>query len=67
MQDLGRGLWSQDLALIPSVTPPTLGPRVLAFSLKPGTKWTEFPLKTDHFLGLKPYIKFPALKTVIKS
>jgi len=25
MQDLGRGLWSQDLALIPSVTPPTLG------------------------------------------
>jgi len=26
-------------------------------------KRTEFPLNFDHFPGLKPYNKFPALKT----
>jgi len=62
MQDVGHGLWSQDLALVSSVTPPTLRPGVLPFSLNPGTKRREFSLKTDHFPGLKPYIKFPALK-----
>jgi len=25
-------------------------------------KRTEFPLKTDYFLGLKSYIKFPTVK-----
>jgi len=32
MQESGGGLWSQDLALIPSVTPLTLGLEVLVFS-----------------------------------
>ena len=36
---------------------------VLCFSLNSGMQRTEFPLKTDRFPGLKPYIKFPARKT----
>ena len=39
---------------------------VLYFSLNSGKKRTEFPLKTDCFLGSKPYITFPAIKTRIQ-
>ena len=44
---------------------PRLGVLTLyfVFSLNPGMKRIEFPLKTDRFPGLKPYIKFPAHKT----
>jgi len=40
---------------------------VLPISLNLGTKRTEFPLKTNHFPGLKPYMKFPALKNSNKE
>jgi len=46
MQDLGRGLWSQDLALIPYVTPLTLGLGVLLFSYFLLKFWGE----TDRIL-----------------
>jgi len=35
--------------------------RSVSVFLISGAKRTELPLKTDHFLGLKPYIKSPAL------
>jgi len=58
-------------ALNGTVTPPTLRLGVLFiyffFFLNPGTKRAEFFLKTDHFPGLKPYIKFPTLKTSNKE
>jgi len=38
MHGIGRDLGSQDLALIPSVAPPTLRPGVLAFFFK---SWDE--------------------------
>ena len=38
MHGVGRDLGSQDLALIPSVTPPTLRPGVLVFVSK---SWDE--------------------------
>jgi len=67
IQDLGRDLRSRDLSLIPSVTPPTLGPGVLAFFFKFWDKTDRVFPETDHFPGLKPYINIPALKTAIKS
>ena len=55
MHDSGRNLWSQDLALIPPVTPPN-PLRFKAFVLiNSGTKRTESPLKLDISPGLKPY------------
>jgi len=60
VQDSGRSLCSQDLALIPYVRPPTLRVRsindFLNFYLNSGAKRTEFHLKIDNFPGLKPYI-----------
>ena len=47
----------------------TPSPRVRSVSdfLNSGAKWTEFHLKIDHFLGLKPYIRPSVMNRNIKE
>jgi len=53
MQDLGHKMWLQDLALIPSIMPPTPMARGISGFLNFEIKRIEFCIKTDHNLNLE--------------